>query len=382
MDVHSFLLLAMSTEEARLLLGVPRGASDDEIRHAQRLLVVKHHPDRGGDLDTIKRINHAADILMGKSRPDYDRREPSTPGDSDSGTGYGPPRQPYKPPPDTVVTFDEAAAKAGVPSNVEWVFITGAQRGVSYSSDEFHRSDVSRVAYGRLPDAYVFVAMRHYVKEEYFIGGAGKQDLWEMKTIKTPRSGDAGKEPAWLASMVSRALRLVSDKAHFNSKVQDAKGWTFGQKLPTSPEISIKHLLVETGEVSGDDPRVKGRKHVIELKYLESMMGDKDSPPPGMYVVEHGSASYKYTKIEGIQIIVNGKPYDLDQGDTQKVAGGRVRFGGKELLNAIFGTYYYAGSSKNLTRMKEGKKIIDWMADNLQSIPENARTTMKAAVAQ
>lgn len=53
------------------VLGVPQGASDDEIKHAYRELVKKYHPDQYGDNplkdlaeEKLKEINEAYDYLM------------------------------------------------------------------------------------------------------------------------------------------------------------------------------------------------------------------------------------------------------------------------------------------------------------------------------
>jgi DnaJ-class molecular chaperone len=44
-------------------LGVKRGATDDEIKAAYRKAAMKHHPDRGGDESTFKKISEAYDVL-------------------------------------------------------------------------------------------------------------------------------------------------------------------------------------------------------------------------------------------------------------------------------------------------------------------------------
>jgi curved DNA-binding protein len=45
------------------ILGVPRTATDDDIKKAFRRLAMKHHPDRGGDERKFKEINEAYDTL-------------------------------------------------------------------------------------------------------------------------------------------------------------------------------------------------------------------------------------------------------------------------------------------------------------------------------
>lgn len=45
------------------VLGVGRNATPEEIKAAWRTMAVKHHPDKGGDLETMKSVNQARDIL-------------------------------------------------------------------------------------------------------------------------------------------------------------------------------------------------------------------------------------------------------------------------------------------------------------------------------
>ena len=56
------------------ILGLDKDATTDDILKAYRLLVKKHHPDRGGDPDTFKQIQEAYDILMDEDkRAHYDK---------------------------------------------------------------------------------------------------------------------------------------------------------------------------------------------------------------------------------------------------------------------------------------------------------------------
>lgn len=60
------------------ILGVDKTADDATIKKAYRKLVVKHHPDKGGNADTFASISEAYDILSDdKLRTQYDTQSPN-----------------------------------------------------------------------------------------------------------------------------------------------------------------------------------------------------------------------------------------------------------------------------------------------------------------
>lgn len=60
------------------ILGVPKNASQEDIKSAYRKLAKEHHPDRtGGDSELFKKINEAYDVLKDPARrQEYDNPQP------------------------------------------------------------------------------------------------------------------------------------------------------------------------------------------------------------------------------------------------------------------------------------------------------------------
>ncbi|MFC1756319.1 molecular chaperone DnaJ [Patescibacteria group bacterium] len=78
-------------EDYYKILGVEKGASDDEIKRAYRKLAHKHHPDKsGGDENKFKEINTAYQVLSDKTkRQQYDQFGQTFEGAQGGGQGFG-----------------------------------------------------------------------------------------------------------------------------------------------------------------------------------------------------------------------------------------------------------------------------------------------------
>lgn len=376
MNVRAFIRIAldMTLDQAKTTLGLPLDSnpSDEEVRAAQRRKLREYgHADQGNDPQKMIELNIAADILTGRQRPvgDYDRRPSTAPGEGAYDySGYGGVHVNVNPR-NIEVSFKEAASKAGVPSGVEWLFVTDTQReGRGYSSDEFHRSNRGYVAYGRKDDKHYFVGMHHKQYDAYML--KEHEDIWVMKVLSFSPSSSELAAPAWYYGNVIKALKAVDFEGRFNSKVFDCRGWDFSEKFQTSGgATSIKHIMVNLGLVGAEDGAVSNRKHVVEITYLRSYEeSDKTYKWPGGY------------DAQGIKLTINGRDFYLSKADTQQFIKARV--GGKQMLDAIFKGYYYGDSSKVLTRIREAKIILPWMAEKLTDLPPAVRETLSAAAKQ
>jgi len=380
---------AMSMDHALETLGFPAGAtpSDSEVMKAQRQKLSEiGYRGLGGDADPKEatEINVAAEILRGRMKPDPGHSSPSPHTHYEPPAGYQPPPQKKK----VEITFEEAKAKAGVPSGVEWLFVTGMQRSPrGYSSDEFSRSDKGWVAVGRTDQKFVFVGVEHSYYATHFVGGEAGHDMHKIYVdeYNTPSQ----LTPSWLYSNIVKSLKGMDFDVRFNSKVIDARGKTFDEKMPRAggSEVSIKHMMVELGMVSDDDPSVSNRKHVVEMKMLTDHAFTGEERKPG-YFPQPSTSSHMYWdgKYHGdyykVSLVLNGKDYDLSETDWNTLC--RLKMGGKKLIDAIFGERSYSGDKKNITRMPKAKAalVLNGLVEHFKDLPPAALAVLAKAADQ
>jgi len=64
----SVSILKEMAETPEMILGIPKGASQGEIKNAFRKLAIIHHPDKGGDRVEFEKIMAAYSLLSGDKK--------------------------------------------------------------------------------------------------------------------------------------------------------------------------------------------------------------------------------------------------------------------------------------------------------------------------
>lgn len=368
--VYARIFRAMSMADALETLGFEPGESPspEEVKKAQRQLAFQNHPDKGGDPRKQVEINVAADILLGKGRPSQRQpgRGPYTGPEPPSGYQPGPSRRE----PDEEVPFDKAKSSGGIPSGTEWLFVTDYHRS-GYSSDEFTNRTVGWVAVGQTSDAWVFTTVENWWRQDYVPGTTqGKKDIWYISSHKIPK-GPQVTARLFYGEVMKAWKRFRHLKKRFNSKVVPAEGWAFSDKPPKGNKVSIKNFLLNTGMMGEEDLGGAPRKYEIKVHYQAASWEQRKNPPPGFYTPGEYSDPYKLT------LIINGKDYTLPVQAMERL--GKLRVKGKKFADWMFGDYYRGGETKVLTRKREGKDVMAWMAENLPGLPEWVEAALKAA---
>jgi hypothetical protein len=344
--IHDFLVLAMSLDTAKQLLGFDEtdAPSTQEVEKAWKRKALEHHPDRGGSDEMMKQINIAHDVLTGKQRPD---------GGGDSGSRPAPGGGPvhYQPPPRTerVITWDEAARKANVPtSGVDWKFVTATGFG-GYGD----RSTSGFVLYGQSSSEHVFVGVASLRVSPNMATNTSVDEtyMWVMRAdLKKP-----------LAEVGPKVIRTIWK--NFDRGVKAYNNKVMLLEPDTKFQASLRHMGT--------------RLRKIPFKTALEQLGETSAPagaPKGKIdiVLELGHESPKTRDYEAT-LVVNGRPYKLSDASQELLS--RARF-----YRAVWGKgYYYADSKKNLTRIKSAKKVLTFLAERLKGEPPALMDALKAA---
>jgi len=353
---------AMSMEDALDVLGFPPGShpSSSEVNQAHRKLVFENHPDRGGDPSKMVEINVAKDILSGSQRPS----PPS--GSSSPSTSYEPPPPPAPP---LKISFDEAMPP--VPGNVKWLFVTPTAYS-GYSGDESERQTASKVIVGDAGDRWVALACEHRTERDYYVGSPKREiDTWRIDLVSSTK-GNAPPQSE-LYKLVLKAWKTFENTtAKWGSKIIPVEdGYKPSSRSPSGRKTTIKNYAVNMGLVEEEELTIP-RKITVEVEYREWKGYEGKMPSDFVQAFKYRGEGQKIT------LIINGKEYRLSPDEMKRLA--RIKIKGKDFVERVFGRYAsHSERPKNLTRNKDGKLIMGWMAEKLTGMPDWVRKSLEAA---
>lgn len=317
---------AMSLSKAKEILGFPPTASPSkgEIERNYRKLAIENHPDRGGDIEKMKMINVARDVLEGRQRPTWDDPAPST---------SRPRQQPQpEPPPKSrprtvVVTWAQAALDAKIPPNVTWLFATDR---VMEKQEMGLASGC--VVYGQTDNMHVFVGIERYMTRSS--EDQPGHNVYKMETEIVPKKK-------------GYKNFLVSIKFLFGLMPR-IKG-RFGGKIQVFPKPVTKFDPLAL-HVSGDMLPLVTLNEGLEQLRLISRVNRSTGIIFEITEYDDSKGRFDYGKLS-----VEGKPYPLTNNTLQFLASGY----NYKLLNKIFGRYYArSGGRKDISKLKDKDAIL------------------------
>jgi len=337
---YARLLLSMSRDQAKKVLGFPPNAnpSESEITKNYRELALRNHPDRGGDLDTMVEINVAKDVLTGKAQERW-QPEPS------------PERTKYKPPPRpeaayTVkgVPFAAAWSGAGVPSGTDWKFVS---EQVSLYSKGFP-TQPGCVLYGQTATLHVFCAIFKQESTDKVwppTDSDGKvfevEEGWRAQVLTAPIAKDLDKIAIkYIKQIVSNFPGpgpkdgSVPKKYLLYPQSMGSPTEAYIGKIPYRGKFALKEVLRLAGLVKVDEEKAKDTPAIIEFWGVQNKQKLRDNPRGYL-----GSSGDFFLSIDG-------KEVKLEEGTCEKIV--KSMFLVSALRNFEYRKVY------RLNRLKEG----------------------------
>jgi hypothetical protein len=288
----------------------------------------------------MQQLNIARDLLLGKTDVQSGQSE------------WGHPQPgPYREEPPAHVKkvgWDEAAKAAGVPSGVNWTFMTNVGNS-AYLGDT---SAFGFVVYGNTQDQHVFVGVYNYKEKNHFT--KTDVDTYKMRVTTSPKA---------LGNLADIAPGIIRDLwgdfnlvKGYNAKVTILPPWTeFNEKLHYSrhgESVSFKDAM----RMLGEKPTTWKQSDKVDV----------------IIKLDRGTSFSDYI----INFIVNGVQHSLSPEMSEIIAKK------SNMLRFIFGDYYYSDSKKNLTRMEKTKanKVFKYLIKKLEGkIPDELMDAFKKA---
>jgi hypothetical protein len=283
----------------------------------------------------MKSLNIARDLLLGERKEEIPFRPPE-----------------YRPEPERsrpkkiVVSFEEAAEKANIPSDINWKFKTDT----GYSPYLGDLKTAGFVVCGTTETEHVFVAVFHWREENFF--SHVDIDKYQMWVSRTPKSNPISSVASHIIKDMWSAFEHVKG---WNGKVQILPpGTSFDSSLfyTKGRSVSLKDAI----DIMENNPVEFGKK----IDIIMELKSNPDSIHDNLIV-----------------FVINGRPYSLDA-ELSKILTEK-----SNLLSVVFGRYHYADSKKNITKIKNKKNVLGYLVKKLEGkIEDEIMSAFKKAFEQ
>jgi hypothetical protein len=274
---YARLLVSMSRDQAKEILGFPprSNPSEEEIKKNYKMLALKNHPDRGGDLSKMVDINVAKDVLTGKQKETWEPRRNPEPKPNRSSPRPEPEPEPE---PEIVVMkgqgFSAAWSSNTPPSNTEWKFVSTRTLAFENSFGPFHHI---WVLYGKTDTKHILCAIKRRGKTNDPIPTKlGKRTIveedWQVSWISAPIKQIL---KYWAPNaIISVATSWVDIPKGFIPTTRHYIRWDsdkaptegFIKKIPLSGGVSLRGIIdiIEGVPVENETPS-GGKKIIVEV---------------------------------------------------------------------------------------------------------------------
>lgn len=347
---YARLLQAMSMGEAKTILGFPSSSSPSpqEISKAYKRQSFENHPDRGGSHDKMVEINVAKDVLTGERAPTGPGGRRQRPADPPG--GWRPEdrvRREDRPPPPPVEGKSFGQALSGIPSGVDWKFVSEpayAQDLKSRPVEEggaYWRYYYGWVAYGQTETHHVFVGLRAETGKQAITGDRA----WEGIYVGAKRSLNLIRlAPKMVKQIIAglTGLEKAMDNKYMVPKRYKVLSGTLAESdlvAGSRAGLSLKDAIIGSGAMPAGSAGLKGRKAVVTIEPEFNQAKYRAYKETGVRGENH--RAYVWT------VEVNGRGRVLKDNEVERLT--------KNLFMIGVFSYDYTKGKKNLTRLRGGR---------------------------
>lgn len=284
------------------------------------------------------------------------------------------------------VTEEQALAAEPLPPTLKWLFHTHefVTKGPLHSATEIDtRSAV--LACGKTTTHFVFAVIRHVLLNAMSDGTKADHDVFNLKLYTYP----IAKAP--LSDLATRAINKALDEAQLYQRARFDSMVRPLARPYTDPTAGLKDINVHGSgfvllvdylkqfekQQKAEEAAAAGTEQEYRVEVEIRISKDQQ---PGYYTALSVTEPPFKGRYFRLTLYINNHAYPVTMRDFQRVA--KLRFADTRLdvITLIFGNVKKTVRDRRpLTKPNKGRALCNWMANNLQDVPEAAKEQLRAA---